>query len=87
MKPPSGITKLVTITVMFACAAALIVWDVFVATNKVAGDTISDTTIGFASRYPIAVVGLGLAAGIILGNLLWPQYPDEIKKAIEDQKK
>jgi hypothetical protein len=68
-------TKIITVTLMFACALALIVWDVVVATNKVSGDTISETTLGFAQRYPIAGMGIAFAFGIIVGHLVWPQYP------------
>lgn len=67
--------KVVTLVVMFGSAAALIVWDVVVATNTEKGDTISELTLGFARRYPIALGGVMLALGIILGHLLWPQYP------------
>jgi hypothetical protein len=68
-------TKLITLIVMFSCAAALIVWDVVAATNRVAGDTISETTLTFLQQYPIAGIGVALAVGIIIGHLTWPQYP------------
>lgn len=64
-----------TVVAMFACAALLIGWDVVVATNAVRGDTISEVTLAFARRYPVASVGVGLALGIVLGHLFWPQYP------------
>jgi hypothetical protein len=67
---------------MFVAAAGLIAWDVVVATNRTPGDTISEVTLGFASRYPIAGFGIGLVIGIIFGHLLWPQYPaDPTKEA------
>jgi len=75
MTPPSTPTKIVTIILMFSCAAALVVWDVVAATNNVVGDTISETTLGFMQRYPVAGCGVGLALGVILGHLFWPQYP------------
>ena len=76
MKVPSTPTKIITIIVMFSCAAALIIWDITVASNRVVGDTISETTLGFAQKYPIAGCGVTLALGIILGHLFWPQYPE-----------
>ena len=67
-------TKLITIVLLFACAAVLIAWDVIANANKVPGDTISEVSLSFFRRYPIAGMGLALALGIILGHLTWPQY-------------
>jgi hypothetical protein len=75
-------TKIITLTLMFGCAAALIIWDVVAATNKIAGDTISELSLGFFQKYPMGAMGVALALGIILGHLAWPQYPkDPTKKA------
>jgi hypothetical protein len=68
-------TKLITIILMFSCAAALIIWDTVVATNNVVGDTISETIFKFTHDHAVAGMGLALALGIILGHLVWGQTP------------
>lgn len=73
-------TRFITICLMFTCAAALIAWDVVVGTNSVLGDTISEISLGFFQRYPIAGMGVALALGIVLGHLTWPQYPQNPTK-------
>lgn len=70
-------TKVATIVVMFACALALILWDVFVAANHVPGDTISEIVLKFGRTYPIAMFGVGQACGVILGHCFWPQNRKE----------
>jgi len=75
MSPPTGITKLVTVVLMFGCAAALIIWDTVAATNNVVGDTISETIFKFTHGHAVAGMGLALALGIILGHLVWGQAP------------
>jgi hypothetical protein len=75
-------TRTITLVLMFVAAAGLIAWDVVVATNRTPGDTISEVTLGFFMRHPIATFAIGLVLGIILGHLTWPQFPtDPTKKA------
>lgn len=68
-------TKHITLLVMGVAAVGLVVWDIIVASNRTSGDTISELTLGFAQRYPVAVFSIGLTLGVILGHLFWPQYP------------
>ena len=79
MKP---VTRTITLVLMFVAAAGLIAWDVVVATNRTRDDTISEVTLGFAMRHPIATFAIGLSLGIIFGHLFWPQFPtDPTKRA------
>jgi hypothetical protein len=80
MSPPTGITKLVTIILMFSCATALIIWDVIANANNVVGDTISEITFKFVHDHAVAGMGLALALGIILGHLVWGQAPQDKEK-------
>lgn len=62
-------TKRITIAVLIIVTILLIVWDVYVATNSVRGDTISEVFL-WASSHPV----LPFAFGVLAGHLCWPQY-------------
>lgn len=49
--------------------AALIVWDVIVASTEEKGDTISEVLLSASKKRPV----IALAAGILVGHLFWPQ--------------
>ena len=55
--------------VMACAAAALIGWDIVVASNKERGDTISEILDKAARTVPAVAV----AWGILTGHLFWPQ--------------
>lgn len=60
--------KRVTVGLLIAVIAALIGWDIYVASNGVRGDTISEITLAFSRK----VITLPLALGVVVGHLLWP---------------
>lgn len=68
-------SRTVTLIFMAIIIVAIAVYDTLVAVNKIGGDTISEISLAWAMRHPIAVLMLGLAIGIILGHLFWPQFP------------
>lgn len=71
--------KHVTIIVMIACFAVafgVLLYDLLPALSQPEGDTISEVTLGWWSRHPIAPLVLGLAVGILFGHLGWPQEVD-----------
>jgi len=58
-------TKIITIIVMGVSVAGLVVWDLVVNFNKVAGDTISEILGGVFKSAPI----LGVVLGVVVGHL------------------
>jgi hypothetical protein len=52
-----------------AATAALIGWDIVVATNNETGDTISEVLLDASRKRPI----IAAALGIVIGHLFWPQ--------------
>lgn len=66
-------TKTWTLIFIAATIVSIAVYDTLVAVNRVDGDTISEITLAWAMRHPIAVMCLGMALGIVLGHLFWPQ--------------
>jgi hypothetical protein len=61
--------KEVTTIIIYAVLALLIIWDLIVATNGAAGDTISEVMLRQASNHPI----IAFALGVCVGHLFWPQ--------------
>jgi hypothetical protein len=61
-------TRWVTIGSLAATLVFLIGWDIYVATNAIHGDTISELVLSFSRR----VLILPTAVGIIAGHMLWP---------------
>ena len=61
--------RLWTIGILVGVTLLLIVWDVYAATNKERGDTISEVVLGFARRHPV----IPFLLGVLMGHLLWPQ--------------
>lgn len=57
--------RTVTQIVMLAGILLWIGWDIVVAANRVAGDTISEITLALARRHPI----IPLAVGVVVGHL------------------
>ena len=66
-------TRTLTLIFMAVVLVAIAVYDTIVAINGVPGDTISEITLAWARQHPIAVVCFGIALGILLGHLFWPQ--------------
>lgn len=66
-------TRTWTLFFIAAVLVAIIVYDTFVATNGIFGDTISEVTLEWAMKRPISVLALGVAIGVLLGHLFWPQ--------------
>ena len=62
------LTRRVTIGLLAGTLALLIGWDVYVATNEVGGDTISEITLGWSRR----VWTMPLGVGVVCGHLFWP---------------
>ena len=58
----------VTWIIILITVIQLIVWDIFVATNKYAGDTISEIIQSYAFKYTF----VPLAFGILAGHFFWP---------------
>lgn len=63
-------TKAETIVAIAVAAALLIIWDFKVASNAVAGDTISELMLEYARGH----AWLPLAWGILTGHLFLPLY-------------
>lgn len=61
-------TKKTTSIILIVTLAIWVIWDVFVATNAVKGDTISEITLA------VSYLSLFIpsAWGIIMGHLFWP---------------
>jgi hypothetical protein len=57
-----------TIGILAVALAGLIGWDLYVATNMVKGDTISEVVLGWSRK----VWTLPLIVGIACGHLFWP---------------
>lgn len=70
----------ITMFILLGVIAFLIVWDIYVATNKERGDTISEIFLAASVNRPISGVVLGLACGILIGHLWWPQV---VKQPVE----
>lgn len=66
-------TKTMTLIFIAIVVVAIAIYDTVVAINRVGGDTISEIALVWASAHPIAGVMLGVALGIVLGHLFWPQ--------------
>lgn len=66
-------TRTWTLIFMAIVIVAVAVYDTVVAVNGIPGDTISEITLAWGRRHPIAVLCLGMAIGIVLGHLLWSQ--------------
>jgi hypothetical protein len=62
-------TKYITTGIMVAAIVVLVIWDIYVATNPIPGDTISEITLNFARHHPV----IPLIIGIIVGHLFWSQ--------------
>lgn len=60
--------KRVTVALLIAATAALIGWDIYVASNGVRGDTISEIILATSRQ----IWTLPLALGIVVGHLMWP---------------
>jgi hypothetical protein len=62
------LTRLITIIALLAIVGGLIFYDIYLAANKVDGDTISEITAHYAKRSMF----LPIALGILIGHFLWP---------------
>lgn len=61
-------TKLITAIVMGVSVAGLVVWDLVVNFNKIAGDTISEMLGSVFKSAPILAVLLGVVVGHLVSN-------------------
>lgn len=61
-------TKTITISVMLLGIIAWIGWDIYVATNSIRGDTISEITLGVSYSWSI----IPFMGGVLVGHLWWP---------------
>jgi len=61
--------KHTTEIILGAVTLSLIGWDIWLACNEVAGDTISQTLLALARQYP----SVPFVAGVLMGHLWWPQ--------------
>ena len=73
--PAHGVpaVRTATLVIMAAGLLSVVLWDVVVASNKTSDDTVSEISLGFLRRYPIAGLAIFTALGIVLGHLTWPQ--------------
>ena len=62
------ITRLITIIALLVIVAGLAFYDIYLAANKVSGDTISEITAHYAKRS----LFLPIALGVLIGHFLWP---------------
>jgi hypothetical protein len=62
-------SSVVTVWFIVGLIVAVLVYDMWVATNGTPGDTISEVVLGASVRYP----ALPLLVGFVLGHLFWPQ--------------
>jgi hypothetical protein len=62
------ITRLITIFILLGIVAGLISYDIYLASNNVRGDTISEIVAHYAKRS----IFIPLALGILIGHFLWP---------------
>ena len=62
-------TKLITGCLLVGVGALLVGWDIYVASNSINGDTISEITLAFARKHPV----VPFALGVLMGHLLWSQ--------------
>jgi hypothetical protein len=60
---------IITVWFIVALIVSVLVYDMWMATNGTAGDTISEVVLGASVRYP----ALPLLVGFVLGHLFWPQ--------------
>ena len=67
-------TKTLTLLFIAFVLVLIAVYDTLMATNSFRGDTISEITLAWSRAHPIASVCFGMALGIVLGHLFWPQY-------------
>lgn len=67
-------SKTMTLIFIAFTVVSIAVYDTIVAVNKEKGDTISEVTLAWAQQNPIAGVMLGIALGVVIGHLFWPQY-------------
>ena len=62
-------TRKATSLVLGATAILLIGWDIYVAGNRMPGDTISELLLDFSIKHPI----IPFILGVLVGHLFWPQ--------------
>ena len=60
-------TKTVTIAICVGTTIALVAWDLYVGTNSITGDTISEVFWSVASQHPV----VPFLFGLVMGHLFW----------------
>ena len=68
------LTRTMTLIFLAILVVAIAVYDTLVAVDKIPGNTISEITLAWAMKHPISVLMLGVALGIVIGHLFWPQF-------------
>jgi hypothetical protein len=58
-----------TIAILIGVVVLLVAWDIYAYTSPDTRDTISEVVLGFSQDHP----AVGIAFGILLGHILWPQ--------------
>lgn len=68
--------QLLTVVVVLGTIAAIGTYDVWVwKKSRGPNDaTISKLLLNAAKKYPIVAVAFGIAIGVLLGHLFWPQH-------------
>jgi hypothetical protein len=64
----------VTLLVVLGCAGVLAAYDVYLNAQGGLANTISHRALQAARQYPVIPLVLGLAVGLLLGHLFWPQH-------------
>jgi hypothetical protein len=64
-----GLTAKITACIIVGVTIGLIGWDIYVASDGIAGDTISEIMLKVAKDHPI----VPFALGVVIGHLFWPQ--------------
>lgn len=68
------LTKLFVIIALLVPVISYIIWDIFLATNAVKGDTISEVVLFYAKRS----LFLPTTLGVLLGHFFWPIYNNHL---------
>jgi hypothetical protein len=63
----------ITTLLIFAAIVLLGGWDIYVASNNVPGDTISEVILAASLNRPV----IPFVSGVVCGHLFWPQTKDK----------
>lgn len=68
-----------TLLVFGLLLIGVVIWDVFLATNGVDGDTISESIAWVGGRSLVFALVFVFALGVLVGHFFWAQPPQEPK--------